>query len=140
MRHNFPTNNTNANTLLPFLAGVMAATALGGYYLYGPRGEKNQEKLSRWTSRAKREILKKMEDLGDVTEEKYHSIVDEVTDRYSEMSHVGREKATQAAQTFRDTWEDMRDMVAEAREQAEREVTENDRERDKMTSNRSSIL
>ncbi len=123
MRHPFHHNNSSSS-LLAFLFGVVTTAAVGGYLLYGPRGRENRENLSRWMLRAKRDILTKMETAEDLTEEKYRAIVDDVTGRYAKMRHVGNTKAAALAESFKAKWEDMRDMVAEAREEAEREIAE----------------
>jgi len=126
MKHSYH-NNSSGHPILAFLAGAATVTALGGYFLYGPKGPENREKLSRWMLRAKREILTKMETIEDLTEDKYHTIVDEVTSRFGQMKHIGDEKATEVAQSFKEKWEDMRDMVAQAREDAENEIAEEER-------------
>jgi len=137
MSHHSNNKHTDgSSTLITFLAGAATATAIGGYFLYGPQGRENREKVSRWMSRAKREILTKMETLEDLTEEKYYTIVDEITERYANMKHIGKEKAAEAAASFKESWEDMRDMVAEAREEAEREVAEHERETKELGSQR----
>jgi hypothetical protein len=135
----YSSHNNSGHSLLAFVAGATMALVLGGYYLFGPRGRENHEKVSRWMLRAKRDILAKMETIEDLTEDKYNTIVDEVTGRYSKMKHIGGEKAAQAAGTFKEKWEDMRDMVAEAREEAEREITEKEIENVRKDNERPSM-
>ena len=105
-----------------FLLGALAATAIGGYFLYGPHGAEHRKTVGKWVKSAKAEILKRMDQIQDVTEEQYGKIVDEVTDRYSAMAEVGQEKASQASAYFKRQWDKMRDAARRAKEEAEEEL------------------
>jgi hypothetical protein len=87
-----------------FAAGAAIATAAVGYFLYGPNGAENRKKVESWTVKAKGEVLSKLEAAKEVSEEKYHQIVDMVTDRYAKMKDVGEEKATKLNRELKQYW------------------------------------
>ena len=75
--------NKKANN---FVLGVAtAATAFAGYYLFGPKGKENRAKVKGWTLKAKGEVLEKIEKLENISEEKYHEIVDSVMNKYKKL-------------------------------------------------------
>ena len=69
-------------------AGIAAAAALGAYFLYGKDGAKNRKKVKGWALKAKGEILERLEQLQDVSEDAYHNIVEQVTARYKDAKNV----------------------------------------------------
>lgn len=87
-----------------FIAGAAAATAAGAYFLYGPNGAKNRQKIESWSLKAKADILARLEKLKDVSEEKYNDIVDTVTDKYGKMKDVGEEKAAKLNTELKRHW------------------------------------
>lgn len=87
-----------------FVAGAAVATAAVGYFLYGPKGAENRKKVEGWTVKAKGEVLSKLENAKDVSEEKYHQIVDAVTGRYAKMKDVGEDKADKLNKELKRYW------------------------------------
>jgi hypothetical protein len=96
--------------------------AVGGYFLYGPKGREHRKALEKWVTQAKAEILKRMEQVQDITEEQYHKIVDEVTDKYSKVAEIGTEKASMAGSYFKRQWNKMREAARRAKEEAQEEL------------------
>jgi hypothetical protein len=74
-------HESHAGTAL-LLAGLTAAGAVAGYFLYGPQGAANRKKVTSWALKAKAEVLEQLEKAKEVSEERYHEIVDTVTKRY----------------------------------------------------------
>ncbi|MDZ7725967.1 MAG: hypothetical protein U5L75_00045 [Candidatus Campbellbacteria bacterium] len=87
-----------------FLAGATAATAAGAYFLYGPNGAKNRKKIEGWTLKAKGDVLSKIENAREVSEDRYHDIVDSVTAKYAKLKHVGDEKANKLNSELKRHW------------------------------------
>ncbi len=106
-----------------FLAGAATTAAVGGYLLYGPHGARNRKKLDAWMNNAKAEILERMEQIGEVTEQQYHTIVDEVADRYADMRTIGAAKAKQFSREFKRRYQEMREAARRAADEAEQELT-----------------
>jgi hypothetical protein len=114
--------NHDTSPVLAFLAGAATAVALGGYYLYGKDGPRHRKKVEHWILKAKAEILDRMRQTQDLTEEKYHRIVDEVTGRYASARDVGHERAGRAAESFKRRWQKMREASARAADEARAEL------------------
>lgn len=87
-----------------FAAGAAVATAAVGYFLYGPKGAENRKKVEAWTVKAKGEVLTKLESAKEVSEEKYHEIVDSVTSKYAKLKNVGEDKAEQLNKELKRHW------------------------------------
>lgn len=113
--------------LAGFILGALSSAAIGGYYFFGPRGRQHRDDMERWVLKAKAEVLDGMGRIQDVTEDQYHRIVDEVADRYGQMTDVGRDRARRFSQRFKERWQEMREKARVARDRAERELEEEDR-------------
>lgn len=87
-----------------FLAGATAATAAGAYFLYGPKGAKRRQKINSWTLKAKGDVLSKLENAKNVTEERYHDIVDQTISKYSKTKSVTKEEAEKLAKELKAHW------------------------------------
>ncbi len=121
-------HTTDSGTLLAFLAGAATATLIGGYYLFGKDGKTHRLQVERGLLHAKAEILDRMRQTQDLTEEKYRAIVDQVIGAYTSAKEVGSERAAEAASEFKRKWDEMRDMAARAAEKAREELAEERKE------------
>lgn len=71
------------------LAAASVAAIAGGYLLYGSKdATKNRKKVKGWMLKAKGEILEKIEDMEEISEDKYHEIVEMVSKKYSGLKNV----------------------------------------------------
>ena len=71
------------------MIGAVAAAAVGAYYVYNSKDAKKKIKnVKGWVLKAKGEILDKLEDMKDVTEEKYKTTVDSILTKYNKVKKV----------------------------------------------------
>lgn len=84
--------------------GVALVAALGAYLMHGERGEKNRKIVAGWILKMKGEILEKMEEAGDLGEEEYYKIVDEVSARYGRLGKVGAEELKHMTAELKAAW------------------------------------
>ena len=70
------------------LSAAAVALAAGSYYFFGPEGKKNRGKLKGWMIKMKGEIIEKMEQAKDISEESYHKIVDMIAAKYAKANKV----------------------------------------------------
>lgn len=107
-------NKNKAKVLGAFIAGAAAASAAGMYYLYGPKGKEHRKRVEGWTLRAKGEIMEKMENTKEMTEDKYHKIVDSVLKKYSKAKNVGEMKARKFAKELKEQWNEIKEEAEDA--------------------------
>lgn len=122
MTHDNHKGSGFAGKAAAFLAGAATTAAVGGYLLYGPHGARNRKKLDAWMSSAKAEVLERMEQIGEVTEQQYHTIVDEVADRYADIHTIGTAKARQFSRELKRRYKEMREAAQQAAAEAKQEL------------------
>jgi hypothetical protein len=64
-------------------AGALALSA-AAYYLLGPRGKANRKKVKDWTAHMKRDIVKRLGTVKNLTKEAYTTAVEEVARKYKD--------------------------------------------------------
>ncbi len=97
------------------LLGVAAAAvgaAAAGFFLYGPKGAENRQKIRGWTLKAKGEVLEKLEDAKDISDESYDAIVDAVTARYAKLKKVGEEEADKLNKELKKHWKSIKKVAS----------------------------
>lgn len=108
--------------IFAFLAGAAAMAAAGAYYLYGPDGKEHKRTLDKGVDRLKKEILTRMSELSDITQEKYEDVVDETMKKYGLVKRIGKEKAGRLSLSLKKRWEEMKDAAERAKRDAESEL------------------
>lgn len=78
---------SNLGTGVALGAGLIA-TLVGGYFLYGPNGNKNRKQIKAWSLKAKGEVLSEIEKMKEVTSEKYDSAVEKVMSKYAKLKDI----------------------------------------------------
>lgn len=125
--HAYAMSRGGGRSALPFIAGIAATMIVGGYMLFGPQGRRNRRGVDRFIKRAKYEILDKMDQAGDVTEEQYHKIVDEVSARYDSLKETGEDTASSVSSYFSERWGEMKEAASRARDEVRDELEEEER-------------
>jgi hypothetical protein len=86
-------NNKN-NSFGPFLTGILAATAVIGYFLFGSKhARRNRDKVEQWVEDATDEVLTEVKKAKRMSRQKYDDIVDTVMQKYEKLKEVGSDKA-----------------------------------------------
>ena len=84
-------------------AGVVALAA-ASYYFFGPEGKKNRNSLKGWMIKMKGEIVEKMEDAKDLTEDVYAKIVDVVAAKYAKAGKVSEMEIRMFSDMLKSQW------------------------------------
>lgn len=84
-------------------AGVVALAA-ASYYFFGPEGKKNRNSLKGWMIKMKGEIVEKMEDAKDLTEDVYGKIVDAVAAKYAKAGKVSEMEIRMFSDMLKSQW------------------------------------
>ncbi len=88
-------------------AGLVAvvAAAAGTYFLYGSKNaSKNRKMVKSWSLKAKGEILEKLENAKEISEEVYHKIINEVADKYHTLKNIDKKDVMEFADELKTHW------------------------------------
>ncbi len=106
-------NSGNMGKVLGTLG--IAAAAFGAYMLYGSKeGAKRREKIKSWALKMKGDVLEKIEDAKEVTEEKYNQIVDEVALKYRAAKNIDMGELASVVDELRGHWEAIKKQFQDA--------------------------
>jgi hypothetical protein len=112
---------TSSKTILGLGAGL-AALATASYYFWGPDGRRNQRKMKGWMIKMKGEIIERIENAKELTEDVYNDIIDKVSTVYEGASGTGSAEVKAFAQKLKDQWEDIVESVKEEKEDAKKQL------------------
>lgn len=96
-------NNSSKTTLAVLGAGAVALAA-SSYYFFGPEGKIHRKKALGWMIKMKGEIVEKLSEAGDVSEETYHKIVDSVLSTYTKAGKVSAPELQLFADGLKSQW------------------------------------
>lgn len=86
------------------LVAALVGAAAAGYYLYGPKGPVNRQKVKAWSLKAKAEVLERLEKAKEVSDASYAKHVDTVTAKYAKLKTVGKEEAAKLNRELKGHW------------------------------------
>ncbi len=93
------------------VAGVLASLA-GAYFLYGAKNaSKNRKQVKSWMLKAKGEILERIEDAKDLSEEAYHDIVKEVSAKYQQVKKIDSKEVEAFVSELKSHWKGIKKDV-----------------------------
>jgi hypothetical protein len=84
--------------------GVGLVAAAGALFLYGKNGPKNRKKVRSWALKAKGEVLEKLEMAGEMSEDAYGVVVDEVLKRYKDLQSVDAKELAALGKELKGHW------------------------------------
>ena len=85
-----------------------AAAAAGAYFLYGSKNaSSNRKKVRSWTLKAKAEVLEKLENAKDITEDEYNELIESVGGVYGSLKSVSKGEITDFKKEMRDQWKNI---------------------------------
>lgn len=105
------------------LGAATAVAAFAGYYLFGPKGKENRKKVRGWTLKAKGEILEKLEKLEDISEEKYHAIVDGVMAKYKKLKSTTEDETEKLEKELKKRFNHVKKDLHTTKKKVEKKVT-----------------
>src|ERR1700677_4013763 len=68
---------------------ALAAAAAGAYYFYGSKhSAQNRKQMKGWMIKARGDMVEKLENLKDMSQENYDKAVSEVMDKYKKVKNI----------------------------------------------------
>jgi len=103
-------NNKNSSLLSKgVVTGIAAAGAALLVFLYGTKkGKEERKKIKAWVSTLKEEITQRLESLKDINKEVYDKVVDEVSEKFTQIKDLSQGEIEVVKQTLKNGWEDMK--------------------------------
>lgn len=96
---------SNMVGVLGVIGGLAAATAVGAYFVHNSKDAKKKIKNAKgWILKAKGDVLDKLEDMKDVSEEKYKTTVDSVLSKYGKIKKVEGPELEKLATELKSHW------------------------------------
>ncbi len=100
---------------------IVAATAAAGYFLYGGKNSiKNRKKIKGWTLKAKGEVLERIENLKDVSEDEYNKIIDSVSAKYSKLKNIDEDEVKDSMNELRRYWKNIQKEIEPKKRKAKK--------------------
>lgn len=94
--------------------GLTAAvvTAVGAYFLYGSKSaNKNRQAVKSWVLKAKAEVLEKLEEAKEMTQEQYEEVVQNVATGYSELKSASRPEIKRFKEEMLEHWKSIEKLT-----------------------------
>jgi len=98
------------------VGATLAGIAAGAYFFFGPKGKKHQNQVKSWAIKMKGEVIEKLENAKDVSEETYHHIIDTVATKYAAGKYASQEEIQELAADLKKHWKALRAGVKEVAE------------------------
>ncbi len=99
----------SSNGIALGLAGLAVAGIAGAYFLYGKNGTKNRKTIKAWTLRAKADVLEKLEKAKEVSQETFHTVVDEISSKYElKVKDISPEDIAAFSKDLKKHWKDIK--------------------------------
>jgi hypothetical protein len=90
-----------------------AVAAAGSYFLYGSKSAaKNRKVVKSWMLKAKAEVLEKLEDAKEMSQEDYDKVINSVAGAYSELKTASRADIKTFKEEMKDHWKAIEKVAA----------------------------
>lgn len=90
------------------IAAGAVALSVAGYLLFGPNAKKNRKVIKSWTIKAKGELLEKIENMKEVTEDEYGKAVSNVMKKYEQLKTIAPEEITKLTEELNKHWKSIK--------------------------------
>lgn len=92
--------------------GAASVAALSAYLLYGKKGlSRRNGGVRGWMFRMRADVLDEIEQIKDLTQERYNEIVDRVSEKYQRLENVGNREISRLKDDLRQAWFDVKTEV-----------------------------
>jgi 6-phosphogluconolactonase (cycloisomerase 2 family) len=100
-----------------------AVAAAGTFFLYGSKNAaKNRKAVKSWTLKAKAEVLEKIEQAKEMSQEEYEQLVDTVTTTYSGVKEASKADLSTFKKEMKDHWLSIAKTAAPKKKAAKKAV------------------
>ena len=106
---------SNAGIKLAVLAGAAVAAAAGAYYVTHNKNAKKQvKKIKGWALKVKGDVLSKLEQMKNVDEALYNSVVDGVMKKYQSVKNIDTSELSAVSKELKSHWNNIKKELSTA--------------------------
>lgn len=108
------TNTAHTAKVITLGVGALAAAAAGTYFLFGKNAKvvKARKQVKSWSLKFKGDVLEKLENMQDISEDTYHKVIDEVSKGYKAVKNVDAAELMESATELKKHWKDIKKDLA----------------------------
>ena len=100
-----------------------AVAAAGTYFLYGSKNAaKNRKAVKSWTLKAKAEVLEKIEQAKEMTQEEYEQLIDTVSTTYAGVKDASKADLSTFKKEMKEHWRSIAKTAAPKKKAAKKAV------------------
>lgn len=99
------------------------AAAAGAYFLYGSKNAaKNRKVVKSWMLKAKAEVLERLEQAQDMTQEEYEQLIDTVSGAYKDVKSASKVDLSTFKKEMKEHWKQIAKTAAPKKKPATKKV------------------
>ena len=88
---------------------TLAATVAGAYFLYGSsKGPARRRALKTWTVKMKGEVMEEIENMKELSEVGYHTVIDKVSKKYEALQNIDQKELQTTVKRLKGHWKDIK--------------------------------
>ena len=107
-------HNNKTGMVGGFVSGIFVATMVGGYFLFASKNaRKNRQRVEGDFEDAKAELIARLKKIQRLSRNTYYEIVDDVSDKYSQMKKAGAEKVDEIREELKNKWVEIEEKAKE---------------------------
>lgn len=96
------------------IAALVAAAGAAFVYASTGQGKKHAKKIKGWTLKAKGEVLEKLENAKDVSEDTYKDIVEKVSENYKKLKKIEGKEMDLFVKEMKSHWNRIRKEIKDS--------------------------
>lgn len=98
------------------------AIAAGSYYLFGPKGAKHRSDAKNWMNEMKDEVLEKISNIKNLSEDEFHKIIDTIVFAYIATGEVATPELETFANNLKSQWKNIVKLSAKKKKVVSKKV------------------
>ena len=103
--------------------GAAAVAAAGAYFLYGSKSAaKNRKTVKSWALKAKAEVLEKLEDAQEMTQNEYEQLIKSVSGAYTGAKNASKKDLVEFSKEMKNHWKSIEKAAAPLKKSAAKTV------------------
>lgn len=106
----YPMNKKDTVKVIGLSLGALAAAAAGTYFLFGKNAKvvKARKQVKSWSLKLKGDVLEKLENVENITEDGYYKIIDDVSKGYKAIKTIDGLELMESVNDLKKHWKDIK--------------------------------